>query len=760
MGWIRIGDGLSCRDPLTRAAVAKLVSEDPLDVFEAGEQLGHAIERQTRAGAAYVLVDLDDLEREQPRLARQAVGPLLGPLHERGGGAPPCFVSDDPGLLEAGLGACAELWADDAQAPLVGGISAGAPEVFDLRQRFSFGLIVRLSDPTTEDDERSPALDAETYHQSAQEHFEKARAAGFAPDELFFDLGASPLRSDTSGRTREAFEGAKRILGDEALAGVHALVAVADASEGLPRRIAVERAYVRVAGEYGVDAAICDATQISGEELVDPKVLRLVRAVVEKPGEALGKRFADYMRGHAVKPSPLARAAPPNPFRDRLSERTEPVITLEVTPHEGDLESLYELAEAARDSELTLSLSDSPAGDPLPVPDGVAVEIARIMGRQPMVHVSCKGHDRDGLESRLSTLYSHGLRNVFIITGDYPSHGRAAFDVDAVALLWAVRAFRQGLDFPEFTPRAGAPLADLFAGAAVSPFKYTEADVWGQYLKLWKKRRVGAQFFITQVGFDVKKFHELQLYMKKAGMADVPVLGNVFVLSPESVLGFHRGRIPGAHVSDDVRDKHRRRLVTKDERELIRKMGFEELAAFDREQSLRRAALLADVLLRGLGYDGIHLGGLAAFDDVAELLELRRELAAGDWRESYEAYRAGDGEGAMVFAPAGGFYLFEEGADGLLADGPYQTGNREAYARTSRAMSAIHHAFFERGSPGGKLLELSLRGSDERGIGRAVKFVEQAVKTETLWGARCAATAASPTWSTSAPSRPMAASRA
>ena len=736
MSWVRIGSAVTCRDPLTRAAVAKLASDDPLDIFEAQEQLGAAVARQTGAGAEYVLVDLEAIEREGPAPGASAVQALMMLLRERGGDAPPCLASADPSLLEGGLSAYAELGTGGGRAPLIMPLGTDPNEVTPWRRRFAFGLVTRLAEPPLDGSAlRGPS--AETLHETAREHFESARKSGFKAEELFFDLGALPLRSDTEGRTKEVLDGARRIGEDEAIAGAHTLIALPDISEGLPRRVALERAYVRVAGEYGVDAAICDAAQISGADLVDPKILRLVRAVVEKPGEALKERFGDYIGAHAAKGTPQTRKPQPNPFRERLLARTEPVFTLELTPHEGDLAALYELAEAARGSEVILSLSDAPAGEPLPAPDGVAIEVARIMGRQPVVHVSCKGYDRDGLESRIMALYSHGLQNLFVVTGDYPPRGRASFDLDSVALLWALRAFKQGLDFPEFTPREIGPMADVFCGAAVSPFKYTEADIWGQCLKLWKKWRVGAGFFITQVGFDVKKFHELRLYMARAGMADVPVLGNAFVLSPESVLGFYRGRVPGAYVSGDVRDKHRRRLVTKADKNVIRRMSFEQLAAFDREQSLHRTALLADVLIRGLGYAGAHLGGLAAWEDVAELLELRRELAQRDWRENYEAYRDGDGERKMAFAPEDRFYLFRDGGDGLLADGPFQSAGRRGYARTSRAMGAIHRVFFERGSLGSKLMEVGLRRSDRRGIGRALTLAEEVIKRQALGCEMC-----------------------
>jgi 5,10-methylenetetrahydrofolate reductase len=50
---------------------------------------------------------------------------------------------------------------------------------------------------------------------------------------------------------------------------------------------------------------------------------------------------------------------------------------------------------------------------------------------------------------------------------------------------------------------------NFFTGCAVSPFKQTEAETFTQYFKLCKKVGAGAEFAITQVGYDARKFEEL-----------------------------------------------------------------------------------------------------------------------------------------------------------------------------------------------------------------------------------------------------------
>ena len=71
--------------------------------------------------------------------------------------------------------------------------------------------------------------------------------------------------------------------------------------------------------------------------------------------------------------------------------------------------------------------------------------------------------------------------------------------------------------------RATAPSGNAFhIAVAVSPFKYTEADCVYQYVKLEKKIAAGADVAITQVGWDARKFAELQALSRRARAADRP----------------------------------------------------------------------------------------------------------------------------------------------------------------------------------------------------------------------------------------------
>ena len=57
-------------------------------------------------------------------------------------------------------------------------------------------------------------------------------------------------------------------------------------------------------------------------------------------------------------------------------------------------------------------------------------------GKEVVIHLTCKDHNRNGLESEAWMLNSEGFRNILAMTGDYPVWGRwlakPVFDIDSV----------------------------------------------------------------------------------------------------------------------------------------------------------------------------------------------------------------------------------------------------------------------------------------------------------------------------------------
>ena len=176
---------------------------------------------------------------------------------------------------------------------------------------------------------------------------------------------------------------------------------------------------------------------------------------------------------------------------------------------------------------------------------------AKARGLTPNIHVTCVSKDRRELREMLHTISDLDIENVFALTGDYPRGSTPVFDMDSVELVTLMNELRQNEGL------------QLWIAVAVTPFKYTEPDCVYQYLKLEKKFAAGADYAITQLGFDAKKFAELRRYLDDHGIQK-PVLGNVYVLGLKAAEKMSKGEPPGCWVAPELVEKIRAETKAKD----------------------------------------------------------------------------------------------------------------------------------------------------------------------------------------------------
>jgi methylenetetrahydrofolate reductase (NADPH) len=235
------------------------------------------------------------------------------------------------------------------------------------------------------------------------------------------------------------------------------------------------------------------------------------------------------------------------------------------------------------------------------------------------------GRDRLNIANALAELQTVGIENIFAITGDFPKGSKETaetlYDLDSVQLVELIREVREKTGFP------------FYISVAVSPFKYTEPDCAYQYLKLEKKIAAGADFGITQLGYDSRKMRELRRYMDERGLR-TPVFGNVYVLPLGAAKKFNKGEPPGCFASN----------------ELVAQIQAEVDASTDKGMAARleRAAKMV-AIQRGLGFAGSYIGGDHNADRIRWIIE-RSEVLAPQWEELAEE---------LEYAPKGGFYFFE-----------------------------------------------------------------------------------------------------
>ena len=193
-----------------------------------------------------------------------------------------------------------------------------------------------------------------------------------------------------------------------------------------------------------------------------------------------------------------------------------------------------------------------------------------------------------------------------------------------------------------------------------------------------KKIDAGAQFIVTQLGYDARKFHEVFLFMKQNGF-NLPLMGNIYILPYGAARMMNRNELPGSVVTDKL------------------------LAEIDRERNdpdkgdgariLRAARMYA--ILKGMGYNGVHIGGHnVRYEQVEEIIRQGEELTP-QWAGLIKYFD---------HPIANGFYYFKIDPDtGLNRENLTERQSRplDAKVECSYAVSRLSHKLMF--DPGKKL---------------------------------------------------------
>ena len=334
-----------------------------------------------------------------------------------------------------------------------------------------------------------------------------------------------------------------------------------------------------------------------------------------------------------------------NIFKEAILNANTFCVTWEQVPGRGAFEAAQKevvdnACKAAGKGKIhAISLTDNPSGIPAISPEMLCSEIKK-SGIEPLVHFALRDKNRNECESLLHGLSTLNVRNLLILTGDYPAptgfqgKGKPVFDLDSVQALQLVEALNAGLEYDLMGKKNILMPADFFAGSAISPFKQSEAELIGQYYKLKKKIEAGAKFVITQVGYDARKLHEL-VQWQKINNYHTPLIANIYILPYGAGRTINANQIPGCVVTDK-----------------LLKQLFEERTTEDKGKTARidRAAKMY-AIARGMGYHGAHIGGYGTTYEMVEYIINKGEELTPKWQELVAEFD---------FPQKDGFYLFEK----------------------------------------------------------------------------------------------------
>ena len=380
-----------------------------------------------------------------------------------------------------------------------------------------------------------------------------------------------------------------------------------------------------------------------------------------------------------------------NIFRSAL-ERREFVYTAELVLGRDHSAVAAEdfVKEAARCPEgvKVISLTDLPGGHPGLPPEAFFAYVCE-HNLTPIAHLSGKDGNRSQLEARLHAFARLGVENILALTGDAPKEGfagraKAVYDLDSVLILWLVLALRGGLVYELGTKPGRTTAFDFFPGAVVNPFKVREPDLRMQFYKLRLKIASGAQYVITQLGYNLRKLLEMKQYMIREGLGHIPVLANVYVPTAKVAQMMQAGEVAGCVITD----------------EFIRRLEREK-----KTQRLERAALMV-AAAKNLGFAGAHIGGFnLTHADFMAIIERSAAIGNG-WHARMDEF---------VFPSPDEFYLFPARGDGF-SDGTAEyhvTGNQPDPSAVQRLSAAVHRHFIKEGSFGARFFGPRLKAASQ-----------------------------------------------
>lgn len=318
-------------------------------------------------------------------------------------------------------------------------------------------------------------------------------------------------------------------------------------------------------------------------------------------------------------------------------------VSWEQVPGRGHYDNHKVIIENARKAAKggrihAISITDNPGGHPA-LPAALICAELKNEGIEPLLHLATRDRNRNEIESLLHGLRATGVTNLLILSGDYPPNdcfgggAKPVFDLDSVQTVQLIQEINRRTIDPSIKEERLSDNETTFSpGVVVSPFKHLESEVMGQYLKLEKKITAGAQFIILQVGYDVRKWHEILQWIRLRDY-NVPIMANIYVPTYKVARAMNLNLIPGCVLTDKMMSELNQERNDPDK---------------GRQAGIIRAAKMY-AIAKGMGFSGVHIGGYnLSYEMVSFIIERGEELYT-----SWPTFVA-----EFDYPQHGGFYLF------------------------------------------------------------------------------------------------------
>ncbi len=195
----------------------------------------------------------------------------------------------------------------EGKAPILNSIAASRErldEMIELTEEYNTMVIVMASEKFVEGG-TAQCLNPNDVH-SAAKHFVEllSSKANRSIDQIIIDTGLAPVGADTYGLVNIGLDAMRLIRNDPDFQGVHMTVGLSNFSWGTPKHIRenLEKAYLTLAMQAGLDFAIANPEKVDGPLPVEHKVVVLLEKALQQ-GRAIegeSQEMAGFRQAEAV----------------------------------------------------------------------------------------------------------------------------------------------------------------------------------------------------------------------------------------------------------------------------------------------------------------------------------------------------------------------------------------------------------------------------------------------------------------------------
>ncbi len=361
------------------------------------------------------------------------------------------------------------------------------------------------------------------------------------------------------------------------------------------------------------------------------------------------------------------------------------------------------------------------------------VVAAEHSGKMPLLHLAGKDRTPEQARSVFYDAFNKGLDTFLLVTGDgvpTPEGCSPTGGIDTPEQAAASTRTRY-VDSVNAIVMAKEMNPRCLVAAGVAPFKYREEELMNQYLKMVKKIHAGADYLVTNCGWDMDKYQELIWYRDARGFT-IPIVANLLLPALGWAKAIHERRLPGVFMSDELF------ALLEQEKDLDK----EERVS----RQVRRLALQV-IGVQRMGYAGVQISGIETHAELSRVIDTVEDLqyqypTLDAWKTAWSNAHPGRDDSPLVFGPSDGLYLFGSTPPaGNSLDGPPTIGSVQpdrSEMRKFRVLDLVDRAFFHPGTPGASLVGGTLRGIDHLPGGSTfITHAEHQVKKSLLGCEMC-----------------------